>query len=246
MNRLALSLSVMFAFCLGAFNGFSQEVAPLSTFSNQRASLPRYNFWINGCVGTSLSSIETKSAISSKDYWGELEMSASLSFDYCCMRSFIPSLFLDGITSVSVYLGGSVGYKMHRFSDYDALSGDVCMKPRYVGAEVFFSAVVGDPNSLFFEAGWRTDCLVGASFKSEGRGLIGMNPDCFTRFLNSLVVRAGFILGRIRLGEQIDVSVNPFISSTATEYYTGVTYTSEPWRMMTSFYISFLLGGTDR
>lgn len=244
MNRLALSLSVMFAFCLGAFNGFSQEVAPLSTFSNQRASLPRYNFWIEGYVGDNTYSYDTKSAFSSKDYWDETGMGVLLSFDYCFGRKQLE--ILGQRVPVSFYFGGGAGFKKHTYSDLDGLSGKKQMSPHYVGPEVFFSFVLGDWFSAFMEAGWRTDFLVGSSFKSEGRGLIGMGPDCFTPVLHSLIIQSGIIMGRIRLGWRLEWTFTPVVSSDAMEYYTGAAFTADSMRVFRSFYISFLLGGTDR
>lgn len=244
MNRLALSLSVMFAFCLGAFNGFSQEVAPLSTFSNQRASLPRYNFWIEGYFGDHTYSYHTKSAFSSKDFWNETGMGVFLSFDYCFSRKQL-KIFGQWVP-LSFYFGGGAGYKKHTYYDFDWLSGEIQMSPHYVGPEAFFSFVLGDWVSVFIEAGWRTDFLVGSSFMSEGRGLIGMGPDCFTPVLNSLIIHYGGIMGRVRLGWRLEWTFTPIVSSGAMEYYTGAAFTADSRRLFSSFYLSFLLGGTDR
>lgn len=246
MNRLALFLSMTLAFCLGTINGFSQEVTPLSSLSDRRASLPRYNFWVNGLVGAKGGSFKTKGAASTDDSWDEVEWGGSLSFDYCCYRRDIS--FWGDITPLSFYLGGGVGYNARRLSDYDALSGIVRMKPRYVGAEatatVAFTA--GEGSSSFLELGWKSDFLVGASFEYEGRGLVGMGADCFTPVLNSITFQYGVIISRIRLGWRVEWNVNPIISPSAMEYYTGAAYTAETGRYFNTLYISFLLGGTDR
>lgn len=246
MNRLALFLSMTLAFCLGTISGFSQEVTPLSPLSEKRASLPRYNFWVNGLVGAKGGSFKTKGAASTEDSWDEVEMGGSLSFDYCCYRRDIS--FFGDITPLSFYLGGSVGYNVRRLSDYDVLSGIVRMKPRYVGAEATATVAftTGEGSCSFLELGWKSDFLVGASFEYEGRGLIGMGADCFTPVLHSVTIKYGVIIGRIRLGWRVEWNVNPIISPSAMEYYTGAAFTADSRRLFSSFYLSFLLGGTDR
>ena len=246
MNRFALFLSMTLAFCLGTICGFSQEVTPLSSLSDKRASLPRYNFWVNGLVGAKGGSFKTKGAASTDDSWDEVEMGGSLSFDYYCYRRDIS--FFGDITPLSFYLGGGVGYNARRLSDYDSISGTVRMKPRYVGAEATATIAItaGKGGCSFLELGWKSDFLVGASFEYEGRGLIGMGADCFTPVLHSVTFQYGVIIDRIRLGWRLEWTFTPIVSSDAMEYYTGAAYTADSRRLFSSFYLSFLLGGTDR